>query len=94
MTYKQWEAVHIPSQNKNHDCDLENTDKPSQKLIKKLQILSTKVPVGKVLENFLSSFLKVVTHVNVKKIQLNEVQLDKDDKTKHILQIDYAVACQ
>ena len=56
VTYKQWEVVYIPSQNKDLDCDLENVDKPSQKLIKKLQISSTKVPVSEDLEDFQSSF--------------------------------------
>lgn len=67
VTYKQWEAVHISSQNKDLDCDLENTDKPPQKLIKKLQTSSTEERVGKVPEDFQSSFPKVVAHVNVKK---------------------------
>ena len=67
VTYKQWEAVYISSQIKDHECDLENADKPSQKLIKNLQVSSTEIPVIKVLEDFQSSFPKVVAHVNVKK---------------------------
>ena len=94
VTYKQWEAVYIPCQNKDLDCDLQNTDKPSEKLIKKLHISSTEIPVGKVLEDFQSRFPKVVTHVNVKKIQSKEFQLDKDGKTKCVLQIDYAMVYQ
>lgn len=41
LTYKQSEAVYIPSQNNDLDLDLENTDEPYQKLIEKLQISST-----------------------------------------------------
>ena len=52
--------MYIPSQNKDLDCDLKNTDKPPQKLIKKLQISSTEVLVGKVLEDFRSSFQKLL----------------------------------
>ena len=52
LTYKQSEVVYIPSQNNDLGLDLENTDEPYQKLIEKLQISSTEVPVSKVLEDF------------------------------------------
>ena len=68
LTYKQSEAVYIPSQNNDLGLDLENTDEPYQKLIEKLQISSTEVPVSKVLEDFHWSLTEVVTHANVKKI--------------------------
>lgn len=36
VTCKQLEAMYLPSQNKDIDCDLEDTDKVSLNLIQKL----------------------------------------------------------
>lgn len=92
VTCKQLEAMYLPSQNKDIDCDLEDTNKVSLNLIQKLQVSSTEVPVYNVLEDSQSSF---VTHVNVKKIHSKEFQLkSQSDKIKHVFQMDYAMVYQ
>ena len=65
--YKQWEYVYIPS-NKMEEGS-EESEEPSQKFNKQLQIISKQVLAGNVLDDFTECFEEIVNHVNAKRIQ-------------------------
>ena len=87
---KQWEYSYIPS-NKMEDGS-EESEKPSQKFNKQLQIISKQVPVGNVLDYFTECFEEIVNHVNAKRIQAQAFQDDINDPNTRVLQIDFAMA--
>ena len=50
------------------------------------------VPVAAVLKELQDTFVQVVAHVNVKRIQLPEFQRDKETPGSTVVQIEYAMA--
>ena len=90
--YKQWEYVYIPS-NKMEEGS-EESEEPSQKFNKQLQIISKQVPVRNVPDNFTECFEEIVNHINAKRIQAQAFQDDINDPNARVLQIDFAMAYQ
>ena len=90
--YKQWEYVYIPS-NKMEEGS-EESEEPSQKFNKQLQIISKQVPVGNVLDDFTECFEEIVNHVNAKRIQAQAFQDDINDPNARVLQIAFAMDYQ
>ena len=88
--YKQWEYVYIPS-NKVEEGS-EESEEPSQKFNKQLQIISKQVLAGNVLDDFTECFEEIVNHVNAKRIQAQAFQDDINDPNARVLQIDFAMA--
>ena len=70
----------------------EDSEEPSQKFNKQLQIISKQVPVGNVLDDFTECFEEIVNHVNAKRIQAQAFQDDINDPNARVLQIDFAMA--
>ena len=62
--YKQWEYGYISSNNMEEGS--EESEGPSQKFNKQLQIISKQVPVGNILDDFTECFEEIVNHVNAK----------------------------
>ena len=71
--YKQWEYVYIPS-NKVEEGS-EESEEPSQKFNKQLQIISKQVLAGNVLDDFTECFEEIVNHVNAKRIQAQDFRM-------------------
>ena len=90
--YKKWEYVYIPS-NKMEEGS-EESEEPSQKFNKQLQIISKQVLAGNVLDDFTECFEEIVNHVNAKRIQAQAFQDDINDPSARVLQIDFAMAYQ
>ena len=90
--YKQWEYVYIPS-NKVEEGS-EESEEPSQKFNKQLQIISKQASVGNVIDNFTEYFEEIVNLVNAKTIQAEAFQDDINDLNTRVLQIDFAMAYQ
>ena len=70
----------------------EESEEPSQKFNKQLQIISKQVPVGNIFDDFTECFEKIVNHVNAKIIQAQAFQDDMNDPNSRVLQIDFAMA--
>ena len=88
--YKQWEYVYIQS-NKMEEGS-EESEEPSQKFNKQLQIISKQVPVGNVLDDFTECFEEIVNHINAKRIRVQAFRDDINDHNARVLQIDFAMA--
>ena len=91
---KQWEYVYIPS-NKLEEGS-EESEEPSQKFNKQLQIIRKKVSVGNVLDDSIECFEEIVNHINVnaKIIQAQAFQDDINDANTRVLQVDFTIAYQ
>ena len=87
---KQWEYVYIP--NNKLEEGSEESEEPSQKFKKQLQIISKKVPVGNVLDDSTECFEEIVNHINAKRIQAQACQDDINDPNARVLQIDFTMA--
>ena len=72
----------------------EESEEPSQKFNKQLQIISKQVLAGNVLDDFTECFEEIVNHVNAKRIQAQAFQDDINDPNARVLQIDFAMAYQ
>ena len=89
---KQWEYVYIP--NNKLEEGSEESEEPSQKFKKQLQIIIKKVPVGNVLDDSTECFEEIVNHINAKRIQAQACQDDINDPNARVLQIDFTMAYQ
>ena len=89
---KQWEYVYIPS-NKLEEGS-EESEEPSQKFNKQLQIIRKKVSVGNVLDDSTECFEEIVNHINAKRIQAQAFQDDINDANARVLQVDFTMAYQ
>ena len=90
--FTNWEYVCIPS-NKMEEGS-EESEEPSQKFNKQLQIISKQVPVENVLDDFTECFEETGNHVSAKRIQAQALQDDTNDPNARVLQIDFAMAYQ
>ena len=88
--YKLWQYVYIPS--KKMEEGSEESEEPSQKFNKQLQIICKQVPVGNVLDDFTKCFEEIVNHVNAKRIRVQAFWDDITDPNARVLQIDFAMA--
>ena len=86
---KKWEYVYLPS-NKMEEGS-EESEEPSQKFNKQLQIITKQVPVGNVLDDFTECFEEIVNHINAKRLQAQAFQDDINDPNARVLQIDFAM---
>ena len=71
--YKQWKTILVPANRKGNQND-ENEE--PQTFFEKLQIISEKVIVSEIYEDFQQSFQDVTDHVNLKRIQARAFQED------------------
>ena len=89
---KQWEYVYIP--NNKLEEGSEESEEPSQKFKKQLQVIIKKVPVGNVLDDSTECFEEIVNHISTKRIQAQACQDDINDPHARVLQIDFTMVYQ
>ena len=105
--YQQWKSVVVEKQ---EQAEAENSDESSdsseeedqeqdvtnkkENVLKRLQVVTWKVCVGEVVDEFQKGFSDISQHVNVKRIQVKEFHRDISDPKKRVVQVDYAMSYQ
>jgi hypothetical protein len=94
VKYGQWKHNLVPNKKAENKSDLtKGSSKKVPEFIRVLEKNEIKDTVNNI-DEFKADFGKVVRHVNIKRIQANAFQADKDDEAIRMLQIDYAMAYQ